>query len=148
MFWVPEGSLAGFVGCVLRSGRPRGPGKAFQNVGGEAPQILDGFPGTLGPARPQECIPQKFRPDCLQVPSTGLAQLVHLLSLFVCLARVHAQCFGNLEKNRYAAVPERSFLAGTDDRAGDLRSKLAVRFLGSTQVSRIGASMAPNPMNL
>ncbi len=39
--WVPEGSLAGFFrGAFLRSGRPRGPGKAFKNVAGEAPHIF------------------------------------------------------------------------------------------------------------
>ncbi len=44
--WVPEGSLAGFLGgAFLRSGRPRGPGKAFKNAEGEAPNIFEGFPG-------------------------------------------------------------------------------------------------------
>ncbi len=40
IIWVPEGSLAVFfLGAILRSGRPRGPGKAFKKVGGEAPHI-------------------------------------------------------------------------------------------------------------
>ena len=42
------------LGAFLRSGRPRGPGKAFKNVGGEAPHILEGFPGPPGPARLQK----------------------------------------------------------------------------------------------
>ncbi len=37
--FVPEGSLAGFLGCVLRSGRPRGPREACKNVGDEAPTL-------------------------------------------------------------------------------------------------------------
>jgi hypothetical protein len=35
--WIPEGSLAGVFRYVfLRSGRPRGPGKAFKNAPGTA----------------------------------------------------------------------------------------------------------------
>ncbi len=56
--WVPEGSLAGFLGAFLRSGRPRGPGKAFKSVGGFASDISEGFPGPPGPARPQKRNPQ------------------------------------------------------------------------------------------
>ncbi len=53
--WVLEGSLAGFLGgAFLRFGRPRGPGKAFQKVGGEDPHIFEGSPGPPGPARPQK----------------------------------------------------------------------------------------------
>ena len=37
VFWVPEGSLAGFFGSHGRDlGGPGGPGKAFKNVGGPA----------------------------------------------------------------------------------------------------------------
>ncbi len=46
--WVPEGSLAGFVGCILKSGRPWGAGKTFKMVGGEAPTFLKAFPGPRG----------------------------------------------------------------------------------------------------
>jgi hypothetical protein len=96
--WVPEGSLAGFLlGAFLRSGRPRGPGKALKKVGGEAPHIFEGLFGAPGPARRQTGTPkksgqtafryprrpfrgpgagqtsnrhsQKVRPDCLQVPN-------------------------------------------------------------------------------
>jgi hypothetical protein len=57
--WVPEASLAGFLGGArLRSGRPLGPGKAFKKVGGFAPHILQGFPGPPGPARLQEGTPK------------------------------------------------------------------------------------------
>ncbi len=57
-----------FVGAFLRSGRPRGPGKAFQNVGGEAPTDLKASPGPRG--RPDlKNAAKKIRPDCLQVPS-------------------------------------------------------------------------------
>ncbi len=66
--WVPEGSLAVFGGAFLRSRRPRGPGKALQNAGGEAPHIFEGLPGPPGPARPQKRTTQKIRPRCLQVP--------------------------------------------------------------------------------
>jgi hypothetical protein len=45
-------------GVFLRSGRSRGPGKAFQNVGGEATHIFKGFPGPAGPARPQTRTPK------------------------------------------------------------------------------------------
>ncbi len=57
-----------FLGCVLKSGRPRGPGKALQNVGGEAPHIFEGSPGPPGPDRPENP-PPKTQPDCLQIPS-------------------------------------------------------------------------------
>ncbi len=57
-----------FLGAFLRSGRPRGPGKSFQNVGGEDPHIFEGLPGLRG--RPDfKNAPPKTRPDCLQVPS-------------------------------------------------------------------------------
>ncbi len=42
----------------MKSGRPRGPGKALQNVGGFAPHIFEGFPGPAGPARPQKRTPK------------------------------------------------------------------------------------------
>jgi hypothetical protein len=42
------------LGAILRSGRPRGPGKAFKNVGGFAPHIMEGLPGPPGPARLQK----------------------------------------------------------------------------------------------
>ncbi len=38
--WVPEGNLAGFFG--VHFGGLAGPGKAFRNVGGEAPRIFEG----------------------------------------------------------------------------------------------------------
>ncbi len=51
--WVHEASLAGFSWVAfLRFDRPRGPGKAPKNVGGEAPHIFEGLPGPPGPARP------------------------------------------------------------------------------------------------
>ncbi len=61
----------------MRSGKPRGPGKAFQNVGGFAPHLLGGFIGPPGPARPQRC-PQKtagqtaFRYPALKGSSIGI----------------------------------------------------------------------------
>ncbi len=33
----------------MKSGRPRGPGRAFKNVGGFAPHIFERFPGLPGP---------------------------------------------------------------------------------------------------
>ncbi len=48
-YWVPEGSLAGFFwGAFLRSGQPREPGNAFQNVGGFALHILEGLSRVPG----------------------------------------------------------------------------------------------------
>jgi hypothetical protein len=41
-------------GALLRSSRAWGPGKALKKVGGEAPRRFEGFPGPLGPARPQK----------------------------------------------------------------------------------------------
>ncbi len=53
-FWVPEGSLAGFWGgAFLRSGRPRGPGKAFEKVGCFAPHLSNGFVGRRGRPNPK-----------------------------------------------------------------------------------------------
>ncbi len=46
---------------------PGGPGKAFKNVGSEAPTDLRVFPGPRG--RPDfKNAPKQIRPDCLQVP--------------------------------------------------------------------------------
>jgi hypothetical protein len=59
------------LSAFLMPGRPRGRGKALQNMGDEAPHILEGVPGPPGPARPQKAHPQKIRPDCLQVPRQG-----------------------------------------------------------------------------
>ena len=36
------------------SGRPRGPRRPLQKVGGEAPHLLEGSPGPPGPPRPQK----------------------------------------------------------------------------------------------
>ncbi len=61
-YWVPEGSLARiFWGPFLRSGRPRGPGKALKSVGGFSPDRFEGLPGPPGPARPQKMDPPKIR---------------------------------------------------------------------------------------
>ena len=46
--WSPD-----FWGACLRSGRPRGPGKAFQKVGGEAPHPLGDLRGPRGHPDPQ-----------------------------------------------------------------------------------------------
>ncbi len=47
--WVLEGSLAGFFeGAFLRSGRPRGPGKALKMWGASPPTFLKAFPGPRG----------------------------------------------------------------------------------------------------
>ncbi len=66
--WVPEGSLARFFrGAFLRSGRPRGPGKPFKNVGGFVPHLFESSPGPR--SRPDlKNAPRKIRPDFLQVP--------------------------------------------------------------------------------
>ncbi len=54
----------------MRSGRPRGPGKAFKKMGAKPPTFLRASPGPRG--RPdRKNAPQKIRPDFLQVPSLG-----------------------------------------------------------------------------
>ena len=44
-------SVCGNVGLVFRSGRPRGPGKPFQKVRGEAPHLFKGVSRAPGSAR-------------------------------------------------------------------------------------------------
>jgi hypothetical protein len=57
-----------FGSAFLKFGRPRGSGKGFQKVGGEAPPLVEGFPGPPGPARPQKHTP-KIRLDCFHILS-------------------------------------------------------------------------------
>ncbi len=59
--------------AFLRSRRPRGPGKAFKKVWGEAPHIFEGLPGPPGPARPQKCTPTNPArlPSGTQHPAPG-----------------------------------------------------------------------------
>ncbi len=67
--WVPEGSLAGCFRCLFEVWPgPGGPGKALQNVGGEAPHLFGRVSRAPG-ARPNlKNATNKIRPDCLQVP--------------------------------------------------------------------------------
>ncbi len=58
----------GFWGAFLKSGRPRGPGKALKNVRGFAPHILEGFPGPPGPARLKKT-PQKSGQTAFRYPA-------------------------------------------------------------------------------
>ncbi len=53
------------------SGRPRGPRRPFQKVGGFAPHLFEGLPGPPGPSRPQKRT-HKIRPECLQVPGPAV----------------------------------------------------------------------------
>ena len=47
--WVLERNLACVLGgAFLKSGRPRGPGKAFKNVGGFAHHFLNSLTGPRG----------------------------------------------------------------------------------------------------
>ena len=55
---VPEGSLAGFAGAFLRSGRPQGAREALENVVGFAPHHVECLPGPPGPARLQKSTPK------------------------------------------------------------------------------------------
>ena len=43
----------------MRSGRPRGPGNAFKNVGGFAPHIFVGHPGPPGAGQTSKTHPNK-----------------------------------------------------------------------------------------
>ncbi len=63
----------------MRSGRPRGPGRALKKMGGFAPHIFEGLPRppraghtskNAPPKNRPDCllVPPKIRPDCLQVP--------------------------------------------------------------------------------
>ncbi len=56
-----------FWGAFLRFGWPRGPGKAFKNVGGEASHIFEGFPGPRGRPDPKKS-PQKFGQTAFRYP--------------------------------------------------------------------------------
>ncbi len=62
-----------FLAAFLRSGRPRGPGKALQNMGGFAPHMFEDFPGPPGPARPQKRSPTNSArlPSGTQSPAQG-----------------------------------------------------------------------------
>ncbi len=48
--WYLKAVWPDLLGVFLRSGRPRGPGKAFKNVGGFAPHSFEGSPGLPGPS--------------------------------------------------------------------------------------------------
>ncbi len=54
IYWVPEGSLAGFVGCVFEVWPAPGARASLEKGGGRSPHIFEGFPGPPRPARPQE----------------------------------------------------------------------------------------------
>ncbi len=56
------------------SGRPRGPRRPFQKVGGFAPHILGGFPGPPGPARLQKRTPNKPSQTAFRYPDKCAAQ--------------------------------------------------------------------------
>ena len=58
-----------FFGTSLRSGRTRGPGRAFKNMGGFALHLFEGFPGPPGPARPQKCTPQQSGQSAFKYPA-------------------------------------------------------------------------------
>ena len=52
----------------LRSGRPRGPGKPFQNVGGFAPHIFEGLPGPPGAGQTSKTHPNKSGQTAFKYP--------------------------------------------------------------------------------
>ncbi len=58
----------------MRSGRPRGPGKALKNVGAKPPTFWKAFPGPRGRPNLKNASP-KIRPDCLQVPGLLYLQM-------------------------------------------------------------------------
>ncbi len=54
-FFVPEGSLAGFVGCLFEVWPAQGTREGPQKGGGATPpHIFEGFPGPPGPTRLQK----------------------------------------------------------------------------------------------
>ncbi len=67
--WVPEGSLAGFLGCIFEIWpAPGGPGRPSKMWGATPPHIFEGFPGPPGPARPQNA-PNKFGQTAFRYPA-------------------------------------------------------------------------------
>ncbi len=56
----------------MKSGRPRRPGKALRNVGGEAPHIPEGLPGPPGPARHQKRTPKNLSQTVFRYPAKEL----------------------------------------------------------------------------
>ena len=62
------------LGALLKSGRPREPGKSFNDeAGGPRPYILEGPPGLEGPVRFQKCTQTN--------PARGAGQISQELSL-------------------------------------------------------------------
>ncbi len=86
----------------MRSGRPRGPGKGFKNVGGEAPHIFEGFPVPPGPARPQKFsqqiparLPSARLPSGTQLPAFQMFFVgfsVCTRSVFLSTVAVYTRC--------------------------------------------------------
>ncbi len=55
----------------MRSGRPRGPGKALRNLGGFAPHLFEGLTGAPGPARLQKCTQKTSGQTAFRYPVWG-----------------------------------------------------------------------------
>ncbi len=71
--WIPEGSLAGFLWVGFWGlGGPWELQNHPKQWGAKPLTFLDGFKAPMGRPGPQNR-PNKFRPDCLQVPRTGSA---------------------------------------------------------------------------
>ncbi len=57
LIWYLKAVWPDFLGALLRSGRPRGPGKAFTNAGCFAPNLFEGLPGPLGAGQTSKMLP-------------------------------------------------------------------------------------------
>ncbi len=117
-------------GAFLRFGRPRGPRKALQNLGGEAPYIFEAFPGPRG-RLDLNSAPDKFRPDCLQVPRPmsyhpGAVAVARSFSgprglSGIDSVRVAARCVRISASYRHSAKRQHYFMS--------IKSKIFIRFL-------------------
>ena len=95
----------------MRSGRARGPGKAFKNVRGVAPHILEGFPGPPGPARPQKRTPQKSGQTAFRYPD--LTVTVGALSVAILAQAMSGSSVGGAP----LPPPQRCAMASVDGAA-------------------------------
>ncbi len=144
---VPEGSLAGFLGCVFEVWPAPGARETFKNVGGEAPHVLEGSPVPEGPARPQTRT-QTIRPVCLQVASLfarfmaiGLAAREHHLGKCTRGAR---RILAPGSACKKAHTPK----SGSCPNPINLYDLVTSMAPHPMNLQGLVTSMAPNPMNL
>ncbi len=62
------------MGPFLTSGRPRGPGKAFKNVGGDFPHIFEGVPDPPGASQTSKTHPKTSGQSAFRNPALRSGQ--------------------------------------------------------------------------